>query len=59
MRLFAYGTLMFPEIWHRVVGRDYPSAPGALRGYAIRRVIDDLYPVVFACDENADDDLME
>ncbi len=38
MTLFAYGTLLVPEIWRSVTGRACPSEPATLTGYAIRRV---------------------
>ena len=36
---------MFSEIWRRVAMRRFDTAPATLRGYCIRRVRDDLYPV--------------
>lgn len=44
MNLFAYGTLLVPEIWRAVAGRDFPSSPATLRGYAIFRVRDADFP---------------
>lgn len=44
--LFAYGTLLVPEIWRHVVGRDFPNEPATLPGYEIRRVRDADYPAV-------------
>ncbi|MCA9259584.1 MAG: gamma-glutamylcyclotransferase [Planctomycetales bacterium] len=46
MNLFAYGTLMFPEIWRRVVHRDFASAPALLYGYRIGRVRGEHYPAI-------------
>lgn len=42
--LFAYGTLLVPEIWRAVVGRDFPSRPAILRGFEIRRVTGADFP---------------
>lgn len=47
MNLFAYGTLLVPEIWAAVTGR--PECPGEeamLPGYVIRRVKGADYPGV-------------
>ena len=37
MNLFAYGTLLVPEIWLAVAGRACESVEVVLPGYAIRR----------------------
>lgn len=44
MRLFTYGTLMFPEVWQRISIGIYPAEPAVLRGYAMYRVKDAVYP---------------
>mgnify|MGYP002624693902 FL=1 len=44
--LFAYGTLMFPEIWRRIADRDFDSVPATLSGFAVFRIRRDLYPVM-------------
>ena len=44
MKLFTYGTLMFPEVWERISIGPFPSRPATLRGYSIFRVRDALYP---------------
>lgn len=44
MNVFTYGSLMFPEVWQRVVRGDYSSAAGTVadcRRYAIER---ETYP---------------
>lgn len=46
MNLFAYGTLMFPEVWDRVVGKPFKAEPATLAGFAVRRVRGDVYPVL-------------
>jgi gamma-glutamylcyclotransferase (GGCT)/AIG2-like uncharacterized protein YtfP len=43
-RLFAYGTLMWPEILEEVAGCRLPSEPATLRGYARRAVRGESYP---------------
>ena len=45
--LFVYGTLLFPEIMRRVVGRVLPSRPATLEGYARRGLKGERYPGVF------------
>lgn len=42
--LFTYGTLMFPDVWRIVVGRDFPHKPATLAGYEIFRVKGAHYP---------------
>lgn len=44
MHLFTYGTLMFPEVWRIVVGRQFQNLPATLHGYQIFRVASVLYP---------------
>ena len=44
MNLFTYGTLMFPEVWHRIDVGDFPSEPATLPGFAIYRVKDAVFP---------------
>ncbi len=46
MHLFAYGTLMFPEVWDRVVGRSSPAEPATAAGFAVFRVRNGVYPVM-------------
>ncbi len=51
MHVFTYGTLMFPEVWQAVVGREFASVPGTAAGYAIYRVQDAVFPGIAAADE--------
>jgi gamma-glutamylcyclotransferase (GGCT)/AIG2-like uncharacterized protein YtfP len=54
MHVFTYGTLMFPEVWRAVVGRDFESAKAVASGYAIFRVRDAVFPgIVPAGEESA------
>jgi gamma-glutamylcyclotransferase (GGCT)/AIG2-like uncharacterized protein YtfP len=48
MNLFAYGTLMFPQIWERVVGGEFRSARATVRGMAVYRAAGQLFPVMIA-----------
>lgn len=48
MQLFTYGSLMFPEIWQRVVCGDYRSVPAMAYGYARYALADDTYPGMIA-----------
>lgn len=43
-RLFAYGTLMIPEVFERVTGRRAPASPATLFGFVRRRVRGACYP---------------
>lgn len=42
--LFAYGTLLFPEIFEAVSGRRLRSAEALLDGWAARRLAGAVYP---------------
>ena len=49
--LFTYGSLMFEDVWNRLVKGNYLSQKAMLHGYARRCVKDDVYPVIFQADE--------
>lgn len=42
--VFTYGSLMFPEVWQRVVRGDYRSAPAVLDGHARFALAGETYP---------------
>jgi len=44
--IFTYGSLMFPEVWERVVGSHYQVSPARLDGYVRRQLRDEIYPVI-------------
>jgi gamma-glutamylcyclotransferase (GGCT)/AIG2-like uncharacterized protein YtfP len=46
MHLFAYGTLMFPEVWRRVVGREFRTQRASIDGYVALRAKEELFPVL-------------
>jgi gamma-glutamylcyclotransferase (GGCT)/AIG2-like uncharacterized protein YtfP len=48
MHVFTYGSLMFPEVWRIVVGREFRTVEGAVNGYAIHRVSEAPYPGIVA-----------
>ena len=48
VNVFTYGSLMFVEVWSRVVEGDYRSMPGTLSGHARFAVRDALYPGMVA-----------
>jgi gamma-glutamylcyclotransferase (GGCT)/AIG2-like uncharacterized protein YtfP len=48
MHVFTYGTLMFPEVWRAVVGREFATVEGAAAGFAIFRVQDAVFPGIIA-----------
>ncbi len=48
MHVFTYGTLMFPEVWRAVVGREFFAVEGAAAGFAIYRVQDAVFPGIIA-----------
>jgi gamma-glutamylcyclotransferase (GGCT)/AIG2-like uncharacterized protein YtfP len=49
--LFAYGTLMCPEIMTEVSGRHYAGHPATLDGHVRRPVIGEAYPGLTSCRE--------
>ena len=51
MHVFTYGTLMFPEVWQAVVGRQFASVEATASGYAIYRVRDAVFPGIIAAGE--------
>jgi gamma-glutamylcyclotransferase (GGCT)/AIG2-like uncharacterized protein YtfP len=46
MNLFAYGSLMFEEVWSRLVCGRYVKRPARLHGFLRRQVHGDVYPVI-------------
>lgn len=42
--VFTYGSLMFPQVWQRVVRGDYRSAPAVLDGHARFALAGETYP---------------
>jgi gamma-glutamylcyclotransferase (GGCT)/AIG2-like uncharacterized protein YtfP len=51
MHLFAYGTLLVPEIWLAVTGRECESVEAMLPGYTIRRVRGGDFPGILRSDD--------
>jgi gamma-glutamylcyclotransferase (GGCT)/AIG2-like uncharacterized protein YtfP len=51
MHVFTYGTLMFPEVWQAIVGREFAAVEGTAAGFAIYRVRDAVYPGISAASE--------
>jgi gamma-glutamylcyclotransferase (GGCT)/AIG2-like uncharacterized protein YtfP len=48
MHVFTYGSLMFPEVWSVVVGREFKTIGGNVVGYSIFRVRDAVFPGIVA-----------
>ena len=42
---------MFPEVWRRISIGEFPSQPATLRGYAMYRVKDAVYPGIILAEE--------
>lgn len=55
MHLFTYGTLMYPEVWSIVVGKDFKTTPATLPGFEIFRVAGALYPGIIRLDPPTSD----
>ena len=47
VNIFTYGTLMFEEIWSRVVVEKYNKTPAILNGYDRKMARGEVYPVLF------------
>lgn len=45
MHIFTYGSLMFREVWSRVVHGNYRCRPATLPGYRRKAVKGEVYPV--------------
>lgn len=48
MHLFTYGSLMFPEVWSRVVRGSYQKQPVRLYGFQRRAIKGETYPAAIA-----------
>jgi hypothetical protein len=44
--LFAYGTLVFPEVLRAVAGRTMAGEPATLAGFSRRGVIGEIFPAI-------------
>lgn len=58
MQLFAYGTLMWPEVMQSVVGRRLLGVSARLSGYRRLRVKGEHYPVIIASLEDTVDGIL-
>ena len=50
--LFAYGTLMFADVWRRIHIGEFTSEPATLRGFSIYRVQDAVFPGIVRSGED-------
>ena len=46
VNVFTYGSLMFEEVWSRLISSDYKKASATLHGFIRTAVIDETYPVI-------------
>lgn len=46
--VFTYGSLMFPQVWQRVVRGSYRFAPAAISGFARLEIVGETYPGMVA-----------
>lgn len=56
LHLFTYGTLMFPEVWRVVVGKEFQTLPAVAPGYQIFHVRGAVYPGIIAIDASLTSD---
>ena len=52
VNIFTYGTLMYSDVWDKVVSGNYLASSAVLRGYARRAVRNELYPVAFEASQH-------
>ena len=50
--LFTYGTLMFEPVWAATIGKTYQTGQGVLRGYAVYKVHNEVYPGIIRANED-------
>ncbi|MGI9239975.1 MAG: gamma-glutamylcyclotransferase family protein [Verrucomicrobiales bacterium] len=50
MNIFAYGSLMIPDVWEAVTGETHRSSPGQIEGFIRRTVRGASYPGIIACE---------
>ena len=48
--LFAYGSLMYEQVWQALFGEVFVGEVATLEGYSRRRIKGDVYPVIFPGD---------
>lgn len=46
LNVFTYGSLMFPEVWKRVVRGDYPSSLATVHGFKRVRIHNKEHPAL-------------
>lgn len=46
--IFCYGTLVFPDIWRAVCGRQLPGEAAVLKGYARYQLRGEVFPGIVA-----------
>jgi gamma-glutamylcyclotransferase (GGCT)/AIG2-like uncharacterized protein YtfP len=46
MHLFTYGSLMYPQVWSRVMQRLHASRPATLAGYSRRQLPGEVHPAM-------------
>jgi gamma-glutamylcyclotransferase (GGCT)/AIG2-like uncharacterized protein YtfP len=53
MHVFTYGSLMFPDVWRSVVGKEFATVEGTAAGYSIFRVRDAAFPGITSAGEGS------
>ena len=51
MNIFAYGSLIIPEVWEAVTGETHRSEPGHIEGFIRRTVRGASYPGIITCED--------
>ena len=55
MNIFAYGSLIIPEVWESVTGELHRSEPGRISGFIRRTIHGATYPGIIASETGAGD----
>jgi gamma-glutamylcyclotransferase (GGCT)/AIG2-like uncharacterized protein YtfP len=53
MNLFAYGSLILPEVWEAVTGHSPPSEPGTIHSFIRRTVAGATFPGILPTGERS------
>lgn len=53
MNVFTYGSLMFPEVWKIVTGREFDTIEATLHGYSTFRVRGAVFPGITQVSDDA------
>jgi gamma-glutamylcyclotransferase (GGCT)/AIG2-like uncharacterized protein YtfP len=53
VEIFAYGSLIHPEVWQAVTGKAHRSEPGTIRGFIRRTICGATFPGIIATENGS------